>query len=106
MGGSTLAEEFLRVVNAGDTDGFLSMFVADGYVDDWGRTFVGPVEIRRWSDIEFIGANGRMTAVQVSGGDGSFTVVAQWTSDQHTGPSRFVLHDDGGRIASMTITAA
>jgi hypothetical protein len=106
MGGATLAEEFIEVVNAGDTDGFLAMFTAGGYVDDWGRKFVGSAEIRRWSDVEFIGAKGQMTAVQVTSTGKTYTVVSQWTSEQHTGPSRFVLRADDGGVASLTITAA
>jgi len=106
MGGATLAEAFVQVVNDGDTDGLLAMFTAGGHVDDWGRKFVGPAQIRRWSDAEFIGANGQMTAVRVSSTGKSYTVVAQWTSDQHTGPSQFVLHTVDGRVASLVITAA
>jgi hypothetical protein len=111
MGAATLAQTFVDTVNAGDTTGFLAMFDDGGYVDDWGRKFNGPVEIRRWSDIEFIGARGQMTAVHITdsgntNGGNTVTVVAQWTSDQHTGPSRFVLQTRANRLTSMTITAA
>lgn len=106
MDAVTLADEFVAVVNAGDLEAFLTMFDTGGYVDDWGRKFVGADEIRRWSDAEFIGANGRMSAVRISGSSGVFTVVAQWTSDQHTGPSRFVLTADQHRIHSLAITSA
>jgi hypothetical protein len=106
MGAATLAQTFVDTVNAGDTTGFLAMFDDGGYVDDWGRKFNGPVDIRRWSDIEFIGARGQMTAVHITERGNTVTLVAQWTSDQHTGPSRFVLRTRSDRVTSMTITAA
>jgi hypothetical protein len=45
----------LEAANANDTDAFIAAFVDRGVVDDWGREFTGPVEIRSWSDREFIG---------------------------------------------------
>lgn len=103
---SPLADRFIEVVNGGDTGAFLAMFSGNGYVDDWGQAFVGTAAIERWSDAEFIGARGRMTDIRVTDDDGSVAVVAQWTSERHTGPSRFVLRPDGVLLASLTITAA
>ena len=101
-----LADRFVEVVNAGDADAFIAMFAEGGFVDDWGRAFVGPDAVRRWSDDEFIGAHGRMTDIHVTEEAGSFAVVAMWTSERHTGPSRFVLRPEGDRLRSLTITAA
>jgi len=101
-----LATRLVDVVNGGDTDSFLSLFAPGGSVDDWGRLFAGPQEIRRWSDEEFIGAQGHMGDVAVTVTDDVVTIVSLWTSNRHTGPSRFELRTDGDRLASMTITEA
>ena len=47
----------IDAANANDTAAFLACFIPDGVVDDWGREFRGPDEIRVWSDREFIGAH-------------------------------------------------
>jgi hypothetical protein len=47
---------FVRSVNAGDTEAFLSLFDETGVVNDWGTVYVGREQIRRWSDRELIGA--------------------------------------------------
>ena len=47
----------LAAANANDTAAFLACFTPDGVVDDWGREFRGPDEIRAWSDQEFIGVH-------------------------------------------------
>jgi hypothetical protein len=36
----------IAAVNAGDTEGFVGTFAHDGVVDDNGRRFTGPDEIR------------------------------------------------------------
>ena len=106
-------QRFLDVIRDGDTTGFLDLFTEQGEVDDWGRTFTGRRQIRAWSDEEFIGAHGHLSEVTIGTTGPSaavatavVTVVAQWTSQRHTGPSRFVLHVEGHHLRSMTITAA
>lgn len=103
---AAVVDRFLEVVRDGDTDGFLRLFTAEGKVDDWGRIFAGSRRIRAWSDEEFIGAQGRLSDVRVETTATTATVVAQWTSRRHTGPSRFVLLVDGVHLQSMTITEA
>lgn len=57
----------LDAANANDTAGFLACFAPDGVVDDWGREFRGPDEIREWSDREFIGVHVRSTSPPSTG---------------------------------------
>ena len=99
-------ELFVTVVNSGDTDAFLDLFVPSGFVNDWGRTFNGRAGIKGWSDDEFIGAQGQLTEVHITATAKTTDVVALWTSQRYTGPSRFVLHQAGDKLASMAITAA
>ena len=51
--------------NAGDTEGVLALFPADGVVEDWGRRFVGHTAIRGWSDEELVGAKGHLEITRV-----------------------------------------
>ena len=103
---AAIADRFLRVVSDGDTDAFLNLFADAGTVDDWGRKFIGSKRIRAWSDEEFIGAGGHLHDVTVKATAGTATVVGQWTSQRHNGPSRFVLETGGGRLLTMTISEA
>ena len=101
-----IGARFIAVVNNAETESFLDMFTAGGFVDDWGRVFTGRAEIQGWSDEEFIGAQGRLTDVHLTHAEHSTTVTAMWTSRRHTGPSRFVLNSAGDKLVSMEITAA
>lgn len=100
---SPVVRELVARVHAGDTDGFLAMFTPGGSVDDWGRVFTGPDEIRRWSDVEFIGARGRMTDIVESRDGNDVVVTTDWVSEHHTGPSRFQFTLSGDRVSRMTI---
>jgi hypothetical protein len=93
----------IRAANANDTEAFLAAFVDDGVVDDWGREFGGPVEIRSWSDREFIGK--RVTLdVQAVEQDGDETVVlAEVGGDGFNGPSHFNFLIAGDRVSRMRI---
>jgi ketosteroid isomerase-like protein len=95
----------LEAANANDTDAFLACFAPDGVVDDWGREFRGPDEIREWSDREFIGVHVSLdiTGVEQDGGD--TTVAANVGGEGFNGPSHFTFQDDGDRITRMTIRA-
>jgi hypothetical protein len=93
----------IDAANAGDTAAFLGTFTADGYVDDWGRTFRGADAIRGWSDAEFIGKQVRLDVdmVEVRGAD--VVVLATVGGHGFNGPSHFTFRVEGGRNASMTI---
>ncbi len=95
--------EFVAAVNAHDEEGFLGAFPPDGVVDDWGREFAGREEIKGWSDVEFIGANGTMDIQQVDTSGSSVSVLADWRSTHANGLSRFTFDVAGDQIARMTI---
>ena len=94
---------FVEAVNRHDSEAFLDAFAADGFVDDWGRTFTGRDAIQRWSDVEFIGSQGTLTPESVTVDGDDVTIVGDWRSTHANGRSRFTFATRGDRIASMTI---
>jgi ketosteroid isomerase-like protein len=95
----------LEAANANDTAAFLACFTPDGVVDDWGREFRGPDEIREWSNREFIGVHVSLEVTAVERGDGATTVTATVGGDGFNGPSHFTFVVDGDRVTRMTIRA-
>lgn len=95
----------LDSANANDTAGFLACFAPDGVVDDWGREFRGPDEIREWSDREFIGVHVSLDVTAVERADGATTVTATVGGEGFNGPSHFTFDVAGDRVARMTIRA-
>jgi hypothetical protein len=96
-----------RAVDAatsGDTDGFLAVFGDTGAVDDWGRVFRGPVEIRRWSDAEFIGQQVTLDVDGVRTDGDVVTISAQVGGNGFNGPSHFAFTVHGDQISLMRIT--
>ena len=74
-------------------------------VDDWGREFCGPDEIRSWSDREFIGVHVSLDVTGVEQQDGATTVAATVGGEGFNGPSHFTFEVAGDRLARMTIRA-
>jgi hypothetical protein len=95
----------LEAANANDTAAFLACFTPDGVVDDWGREFRGPDEIRAWSDSEFIGVHVSLDVTGVEREGGATTVTATVGGDGYNGPSHFRFDVEGDRVARMTIRA-
>jgi hypothetical protein len=98
-------QHVLNAVNENDTDGFLGFFDEDGFVDDWGRQFVGPEAIRGWSDNEFIG---KQVSLRVTGVDQRGQVIAIFAEvggKGFNGPSRFTFTLNGNQIHELRITA-
>jgi hypothetical protein len=95
----------LAAVDALDAAAFVEAFAPDGFVDDWGRQFLGPERIRSWSDSEFIGKKVTFTSTQVSTPGNPVTVATQVGGDGFNGPSHFTFDVQDDQIASMTITA-
>jgi hypothetical protein len=95
----------LDAANANDTEAFLACFTPDGVVDDWGREFRGPDEIRGWSDREFIGAHVSLDVTEIEQEDAATTVTATVGGDGFNGPSHFTFVVDGDRVTRMTIRA-
>jgi hypothetical protein len=95
----------LEAANANDTAAFLACFTPDGVVDDWGREFHGPDEIREWSDHEFIGVHVSLDVIGVEREDGSTTVSATVGGEGFNGPSHFTFQVRRDRLTRMTIRA-
>ncbi|ARF55768.1 nuclear transport factor 2 family protein [Streptomyces gilvosporeus] len=94
----------LRAANGGDIDGFLAAFADDGAVNDWGREFRGPEEIREWSDAEFIGRQVTLEVTAVRAQGATTVVSLQVGGNGYTGPSDFAFTVEGDRITLMRIT--
>src|SRR6188472_2936204 len=95
----------IEAANANHTDAFLACFTPDGVVDDWGREFRGPDEIRGWSDREFIGKHVSLDVTGIEQRDDATTVTATVGGDGFNGPSHFTFAVDGDRLTRMTIRA-
>jgi hypothetical protein len=97
----------IEAANLGDTDAFLAAFTPHrGVVDDWGRRFHGPIEIRRWSDGEFIGKRVTMTLIHFYvTDDDEVVVIAQVGGEGFNGPSTFTFRVAESKVAEMHITA-
>ncbi|MBX3288546.1 MAG: nuclear transport factor 2 family protein [Acidobacteria bacterium] len=99
--------DFVDAVNAGSEEGFLSFFdETTGVINDWGRIFTGHVEIKKWSDKEFIGAKGTITPQRVETNNGEISLWAGWKSNYYSGDSKFVFVVDGDSIKEMRIESA
>ena len=98
-------EKLLAAANANDTEAFLSMFVEEGVVDDWGREFVGRDAIRGWSDREFIGKHVSLAIRGIEQDGQAVVVTADVGGDGFNGPSHFTFVVDGDLVSRMTIRA-
>ncbi|MFC4032628.1 nuclear transport factor 2 family protein [Streptomyces polygonati] len=94
----------LEAANAGDIEGFLRSFAAEGAVDDWGRVFRGHDAIREWSDAEFIGKQVVLDVTAVRTEGDVTTVSARVGGKGFNGPSDFAFTVTGERLALMRIT--
>jgi SnoaL-like domain len=93
----------LDAIADGDAEAFVAGFAADGYVDDWGRTFRGPDEVRRWSDGELIGVQATFTDVEVAAPGNPVTIRATVGGNGFNGPSTFTFGYTDDQVDSMTI---
>jgi hypothetical protein len=98
-----LLADFIASVNAHDAEAFIAAFAPDGVVDDWGREFVGPDAIVRWSDREFIGSVGTLRVISITRQGPRTTVVGDWRSTHANGVSAFTFDVAGDKISRMTI---
>jgi len=97
-------KKLIDAVNDSDTERFVGAFGADGVVNDWGREFQGPEEIRGWSDNELIGKNSTLTVTDVRTVGEDTVVIANVGGDGFNGPSTFTFTTAAGHIAKMAIT--
>jgi hypothetical protein len=95
----------IDAANANDFEAFIACFASDGVVDDWGREFRGPDEIRAWSDREFIGARVSLEVTEVNRRNGTTVVTATVGGDGFNGPSHFKFQVEAERVVRMSIRA-
>jgi hypothetical protein len=101
----TAVQRALTAIDAQDNDAFVAAFAPDGYVDDWGREFRGPDQIRSWSQNELIGKQATFTDTQVTQPGNPLTIVTQVGGNGFNGPSHFTFTTEADKLTSMTITA-
>ena len=94
----------IEATNAGDSDAFVGAFTDDGFVDDWGRVFTGPAEIRSWNDAENIGVHARFRVQEVTVDGDIVRAGLAVSGGGFNGPSTFTFELAGDRIRSMRIT--
>ena len=85
----------LTAIDDQDTDAFVAAFGSGGFVDDWGRQFRGPEQIRSWSDNELIGKHATFSDTQVSTPGNPITLLTQVGGDGFNGPSHFTFSVQG-----------
>ena len=94
----------IEATNAGDSAAFVEAFTEEGFVDDWGRIFTGPVEIGRWNEAENIGVHARFRVQEVSVDGDTVTARLAVSGGGFNGPSTFAFEVAGDRVRSMRIT--
>ena len=96
-------QAMIDATNAGDSDAFVTSFTADAYLEDWGRGFTGPDEIRSWDSTDNIGKHAHFEALAVRDEGAELVVTLRVSGGGFNGDSdfRFTLAD--GLIARMII---
>ena len=96
-------QAMVDATNAGDSDAFVASFTADAYLEDWGRGFTGPEEIRSWDQTDNIGkrAHFEVLAIRSDGADHIATVRTTGGGFNGDSDIRFTLAD--GKIARLII---
>jgi hypothetical protein len=89
--------------NGGDQEAFIRCFAPHGVVDDWGREFEGPDEIRGWSEGEFIGVGVTLEVEEVEFEGPRTIVAASVGGNGFNGPSHFIFETTGALVTRMTI---
>lgn len=94
---------FLDAINNAETDAFVALFAADGFIDDWGRKLPGHEGVRSWANSDAIGAGAKMTILAFETNDAVTRVRFNWSSSVFNGQSDGIFVLDGDKIASFSI---
>ena len=98
-------QAMIDATNAGDSDAFVAAFTDDGYLNDWGREFRGPAELRSWDSTDNIGVQSHFDVVSVSDdGDDEYVVVLKVSGNGFNGTGPMTFRVRGDKLASMVIT--
>lgn len=92
-------------INAGNEDAFVAAFPPDGVVNDWGRILTGADGVRSWARSDAIGAQARMTVIEVTTTGDTTHIVFDWTSRVFNGRSEAYVTLTDGLIAEFRIPA-
>ena len=93
---------FMAALNRGDNAAVLELFAAaKTIVTDNGERFEGMAAITAWNARAFVGAQGYAKINNVSSAGNTVTVLADWTSQFYSGPSRFVFVLQDGQISEL-----
>jgi hypothetical protein len=96
-------QNFVDAINNADTDAFVALFTADGFIDDWGRKLPGHGGARSWANSDAIGAGAKMTLLTAETNDAVARVRFNWSSSVFNGQSDGVFVLEGDKIASFSI---
>lgn len=94
---------FVAAINDADTDAFVDVFTAAGFVDDWGRVLRGHDGVRQWAGSDAIGAGANMTILAAETSGDTVTTRFSWRSRVFNGESTGIFVLAGDRVASFTI---
>lgn len=95
--------DFVEAINNADTDAFVAVFTAEGYVNDWGRELHGADGVRSWAATDAIGAGAHMTVLAADVDGDTVKTHFSWKSTVFNGESEGIFVLEGGKIASFTI---
>lgn len=96
-------QRFAAAINAGDTEAFVELFTADGYVDDWGRVLRGHEGVRSWAGSDAIGAGAQMTILSGEVDGDVVRTHFSWSSRVFNGESDGIFTLAGEKIAGFQI---
>lgn len=99
----TPVQALVDAINAADTEAFVRVFTADGFVSDWGTVKAGPDGVRAWAASDAIGAGARMTVLSATTEGNTTRIRFGWSSRVFNGESDGIFVVDGDRLASFTI---
>jgi hypothetical protein len=105
-------DQYLRTVNTGDADRFLSVFADDALVQDLERTIRGREAIDKWARHDIFAVEARFQVVKVAEGEGRtvLTVEIDGTFDRRGLPDPLLMDQsfkiEGGKIAELKVTFA
>jgi len=104
-----VVEEYIRAVNASDTNALVATFADDAFVNDNRREIVGSAAIRRWLKEEIIGDSVRIEVREVLEHHGTTIVRGAYdgTYEKTNLPAELILTSYfnvvDGKIVSLSI---
>lgn len=93
----------IDATNAEDTQAFLAAFAEDAVVDDFGRKFIGPAQIKAWSDRENIGTHNQIEVTSISRNGESVVLHVLVSGAGYNGGGTFTITTSHGTIRSLII---